>query len=170
MCCSSKSCSMRTATPQEAERYAPQVDPRSHAERQRERSRPAGALGARLGLTQWMGSGLLFFIFIRPQPYTCLGIECSARRDSGEARAARSPHYRSRRPPGAETDGRTIRIYTVYTVSRRDLAPVGDRRRRPRATIRDPDTVINRYPSTTCLAACTRCICSSSRARAARSS
>ena len=23
------------------------------------------------------GSGLLFFMFIRPQPYTCLGIECS---------------------------------------------------------------------------------------------
>ena len=22
------------------------------------------------------GSGLLFFMFIRPQPYTCLGIEC----------------------------------------------------------------------------------------------
>ena len=24
------------------------------------------------------GSGLLFFMFIRPQPYTCLGIECKA--------------------------------------------------------------------------------------------
>ena len=30
------------------------------------------------------GSGLLFFMFIRPQPYTCLGIECAVSRRSSD--------------------------------------------------------------------------------------
>ena len=32
------------------------------------------------------GSGLLFFMFIRPQPYTCLGIECTVTRADHAAR------------------------------------------------------------------------------------
>ena len=30
------------------------------------------------------GRGLLFFMFIRPQPYTCLGIECWVKKGDDE--------------------------------------------------------------------------------------
>jgi hypothetical protein len=75
------------------------------------------------------GSGLLFFMFIRPQPYTCLGSEWSVRDPAGvpctgAQRAARSTIYLRGRSAVAESQSDALLSTAVRNVSACDFWPL----------------------------------------------